>query len=96
MVTAIKRPVLTEKINALKDKRQYAFEVGIDSNKIEIAKAIEKRFNVTVTSVRVQRIKGKKKSQFTRRGKFEGRTREWKKIIVTLKEGDAIEFVENV
>lgn len=92
----IRRPVLTEKINTLKDKRQYAFEVDSSANKIQIGKEIEKRFNVTVTSVRVQTVKGKKKSQLTRRGRFEGRTRTWKKVIVTLKEGQSIEYAENV
>jgi large subunit ribosomal protein L23 len=92
----IRRPVLTEKINALKDKRQYAFEVDPSANKITIEREIEKRFNVTVTSIRVQTVRGKKKSQLTKRGRFEGRTRSWKKVIVTLKEGQSIEYAENV
>ena len=95
MVTAIRRPVLTEKINALKDKRQYAFEVDVDSNKIEIAKAIEKRFNVKVTSIRPMRVQGKAKTQLTRRGRFQGRTRTWKKALITLKEGDTIDLFTN-
>jgi large subunit ribosomal protein L23 len=92
----IRRPVLTEKINALKDKRQYAFEVDPSANKIEIGKVIEKRFNVNITSIRVQSVRGKKKSQLTRRGRFEGKTRSWKKVIVTLKEGQSIEYAENI
>ncbi len=95
MVSILKRPILTEKMNILKDVRQYAFEVPLDSNKIEIVKAIEKKFKVKVTSVRTQKIKGKKKSQFRRGGRFEGRTRMWKKALVTLKEGDSIELLEN-
>lgn len=92
----IRRAVLTEKINLLKDKRQYAFEVDASANKIQIGKEIEKRFNVTITSIRVQTVHGKKKSQMTRRGRFAGRTRSWKKAIVTLKEGQSIEYAENV
>ena len=92
----IRRPVLTEKINALKDKRQFAFEVDPSANKIQIGKEIEKRFNVTITSIRVQTVRGKKKSQLTRRGRFQGRTRSWKKVIVTLKEGQSIEYAEKV
>jgi len=48
-----------------------------------------------VTSVRTLRVKGKRKSQLTRGGRFEGRTNTWKKAIVTLKEGDKIDFFGN-
>jgi large subunit ribosomal protein L23 len=80
----------------LQDKRQYAFEVDTEANKVEIARAIEKKFNVTVESIRTLRLKGKTKSQLTRRGRFAGTTSHWKKAIVTLKEGEKIDFVENV
>lgn len=96
MVKILHRPLVTEKIVELKDQRQYAFEVEKRANKIEIMKAIEKKFNVTVTSVRTMNVKGKRRAQLTRRGRFEGRTAGWKKAIVTLKEGDKIEFFENV
>ena len=92
----LKRPLVTEKMTVLQDKRQYAFEVDPDANKIEIARAVEKKFNVTVESIRTLMLRGKAKSQLTRRGRFEGRASHWKKAIVTLKEGDKIEFVENV
>ncbi|MEX1140526.1 MAG: 50S ribosomal protein L23 [Bacteroidota bacterium] len=92
----IARPILTEKITALQDRRQYAFEVAEKANKIEIAQAIEKRFKVTVLNVRTMVVKGKKKTQLTRGGRFQGRTRLWKKALVTLKEGDKIDYLENV
>ena len=92
----LKRPLVTEKMTTLQDKGQYAFEVDTDANKVEIARAIEKTFNVTVESIRTMMFKGKTKSQLTRRGRFAGRTSHWKKAIVTLKEGEKIEFVENV
>jgi len=91
----LKRPLVTEKMTTLQDKGQYAFEVDTDANKVEIARAIEKTFNVTVESIRTMMFKGKTKSQLTRRGRFAGRTSHWKKAIVTLKEGEKIEFVEN-
>lgn len=96
MNVIIKRPIVTEKMTGLQDRRQYAFEVNGQSNKIEIVRAIEKKFNVTVTNVRTLVVKGKRKTQLTRRGRFEGRTNRWKKAIVTLKEGDKIDFFENV
>jgi large subunit ribosomal protein L23 len=81
-------------MTTLNERNQYAFEVAIDANKIEIAKAIEKRFEVNVLSIRTQRYKGKSKTQFTRRGRFEGKRPGWKKAIVTLKEGQTIEVLE--
>lgn len=96
MADIIARPILTEKMTKLQEARQYAFEVPYSANKIEIEHAVEKRFKVTVTSVRTQRVKGKEKVQLTRRGRFAGRKRNWKKALVTLKTGDKIDFFENV
>lgn len=96
MIGILKRPIVTEKMTALQEKGQYAFEVDRDANKIEIARAVEKKFNVTVVGIRTIRCKGKTKSQLTRRGRFSGRTAEWKKAIVRLKDGDKIEFFQNV
>jgi large subunit ribosomal protein L23 len=95
MTGILKRPIVTEKITGLQDQRQYAFEVVPHANKIEIAKAVEKKFRVTVLGVRTLVVKGKRKTQLTRRGRFEGRTNTWKKAIVTLKEGDKIDYFEN-
>jgi large subunit ribosomal protein L23 len=96
MADIIARPILTEKMTKLQEVRQYAFEVPYSANKIEIEHAVEKKFKVTVLSVRTQRIKGKEKVQLTRRGRFAGRKRNWKKALVTLKVGDKIDFFENV
>jgi large subunit ribosomal protein L23 len=96
MTGIIKRPIVTEKMTALQEKGQYAFEVDLDANKLTIARAVEKKFNVTVLSVRTLNNKGKSKSQLTRRGRFQGRTSRWKKAMVRLKEGDKIEFFQNV
>jgi large subunit ribosomal protein L23 len=96
MAPILKRPIVTEKMTELQEKGQYAFEVELSANKIEIARAVEKKFNVTVLAVRTIRCKGKMKSQMTRRGRFAGRTAAWKKAIVRLKEGDKIEFFQNV
>lgn len=96
MIGIIRRPILTEKITSLQEKRQYAFEVEDKANKIDITRAIEKKFHVTVLNIRTMLVKGKKKSQLRRGGRFEGRTRHWKKAIVTLKVGDKIDYLENV
>lgn len=90
------RPIVTEKISNLQEKGIYAFEVDPDANKIEIARAVEKKFKVTVVNVRTLNFKGKAKTQMTRRGRFEGRTSHFKKAIVTLKEGEKIDLFANV
>ena len=96
MSAILYRPIVTEKMTELESRRQYAFEVDRDSNKIEIQKEIENKFNVTVTNIRTINYKGKQKTQLTRRGRFSGKTPQWKKAIVTLKEGDKLEFFENI
>ncbi len=80
----------------LTSKRQYAFKVDLNANKITIGKAVEKKFNVNVTSVRTANVKGKAKSQMSKRGRIAGKRSDWKKAIVTLKEGQTIDFLANV
>ena len=96
MSRIIYRPIVTEKMTAMQEKQQYAFEVDPQSNKVEIARAISKKFNVTVLSVRTINYEGKTKSQLTRRGRFTGLTSHFKKAIVTIKEGEKIDFFENI
>jgi large subunit ribosomal protein L23 len=87
------RPLVTEKSHGQLDLHgAYTFVVGIDANKIEIARAIEKQFNVKVKDVRTMRYAGKEK----RMGRFVGRKASWKKAVVTLAEGDTIEIFEGV
>jgi large subunit ribosomal protein L23 len=89
----IVRPIVTEKSHSQLDELwAYTFVVAKDANKIEIAKAVEKQFNVKVTDVRTMRYAGKAK----RMGRWLGRKPSWKKAIVTLAEGDAIELFEGV
>jgi large subunit ribosomal protein L23 len=88
------KPLITEK-NTLQQEQlnKYTFEVSNDSNKIEIAKAVEKKFNVRVVNVQTAVVKGKKKSQFTKRGRFEGHRADRKKAIVTLHKEDKIDLL---
>jgi large subunit ribosomal protein L23 len=90
------RPLFTEKIARLQDvENKYAFEVDSSANKIEIGKEIEKKFDVKVLKVQTMNLKGKMRSQLTRRGRFYGRRPNWKKAIVTLAEGDKLDLFEN-
>ncbi len=87
------RPLLTEKAtNGQHEVRpQYTFEVHKSANKVEIRKAVEKAFSdVTVVSVNTIMIKGKKKRLRTAK---EGKRRDWKKAVITLKEGQSIQLV---
>ena len=87
------RPLVTEKSHEQLDRHgAYTFVVANDANKIEIAYAIEKQFNVKVKDVRTMRYAGKEK----RMGRFTGRKASWKKAVVTLAEGDSIEIYEGV
>ncbi len=96
MIGIIYRPIVTEKLSALQEKGVYAFEVDPRANKIEIARAVAKKFKVSVTGVRTMNVKGKSKTQMTRRGRFTGKTSHYKKAIVTLKEGEKIDLFANV
>ena len=89
----IRRPLITEKANKLKeDFNQYSFEVDRRANKIEIRKAVETLFSVRV--VRVQTIS--KAGKMVRVGRNQGKRPNWKKAVVTLVEGNSIEFFEGV
>ena len=102
----IKRPLLTEKSTRLRETgghdgtfaegedyaQKIAFEVALDANKIEIRRAVEKLFNVQVTTVHTQVVRGKEK----RVGRYIGRRPRRKKAIVTLQPGQTIEFFEGV
>ena len=89
----LKKPLITEKGTHLQEElNQYSFEVDPNANKIQIKKAVEARFDVTVTKVRTLKIPGKMKTL----GRFTGRRPDRKKAIVTLAKDDKIEYVEGV
>jgi len=89
--TVLVRPLMTEKSMRLKEElNTVTFQVARDANKVEIRQAVEKVFNVKVSSVRTQSREGKWK----RMGRFEGRRPGWKKAVVTLAAGHNIELVE--
>jgi len=80
-------PIITEKSEKLaRDNNMYTFKISINANKIEIKKAIEKIFSVKVLDVNTIRMLGKPKSL----GKYNGKRPDWKKAVVTLREGDKI------
>jgi len=89
--TVIRRPLITERGAALQEKHnQYLFEVSRRANKMEVKAAVEAMFEVRVTKVNTLTVHGKLK----RMGRFEGRRPDWKKAVVTLAPGEAIDFFE--
>ena len=89
--TVLLRPLMTEKSMRQKDElNTVTFQVATNANKVEIRQAVEKVFNVKVSSVRTQSREGKWK----RMGQFEGRRPGWKKAVVSLAPGHKIELVE--
>jgi len=87
------KPLLTEKLTALREKgNKVGFVVRSDANRIEIKRAVESMLKVRVERVNVMNVRGKTK----RLGKFAGRRSDWKKAIVTLKEGEKLDMFEGV
>ena len=90
-------PVVTEKANAITEKgNRYTFKVSPDANKYQIKDAIEKLYDVKVVAVNTMNYDGKLKSRYTKSGVVSGRRAAFKKAIVTLREGDTIDFYSNI
>ncbi|MCH5334471.1 MAG: 50S ribosomal protein L23 [Alistipes sp.] len=91
------KPILTEKMTVQGEKlNRYGFVVDTKANKLQIREAVERMYNVTVTDVNTINCMGKLKSRYTKAGLLEGRANNFKKAIVTLKEGDKIDFYSNI
>lgn len=86
------KPMVTEKATNLGSSNQYVFMVGIDTNKIEVSKAIQEVYGVKPISVNIIKVKGKK----VNRGRITGKRKDFKKAVITLKKGDAISVYEGV
>ena len=84
------RPVISEKSYSMIEHNRYTFEVAKTATKPQIAQAVTDIFGVTVTSVNTMNVTGKPRRVRAAKGK----TRDWKKAVVTLKEGDSIEFFQ--
>ncbi|MGZ2370151.1 50S ribosomal protein L23 [Ancylomarina sp. YFZ004] len=91
------KPLVTEKMTDLSEKlNRVGFVVDRRATKIDIRRAVEKMYNVKVAAVNTMNYQGKKKSRFTKAGAIEGRTVSFKKAIITLVDGDNIDFYSNI
>lgn len=91
------KPIITEKMTELGEKlNRYGFLVHKDANKLQIKKAVEELYGVEVQAVNTIRYSGKNKSRYTQTGLISGRTSSIKKAIITLAEGETIDFYSNI
>jgi large subunit ribosomal protein L23 len=96
-MSIIIKPVITEKMTAMGEKlNRYGFIVQRKANKLQIKKAIEELYNVQISDVNTMVIPGKAKTRYTKSGFISGQTSAYKKAIVTLKEGETIDFYSNI
>lgn len=97
MMNILLKPIVTEKMTGQgEDMNRYGFVVAKTANKIEIKKAVEDLYGVTVQSVNTMRYGGKSKSKYTKSGAISGKSKSFKKAIVTLAEGENIDFYSNI
>ena len=94
---ALIKPILTEKMTVQGEKlNRYGFIVDRRANKLQVRAAVEQMYGVVVTDVNTMNYLGKAKSRFTKAGLLQGRTNNTKKAIITLKDGDTIDFYSNI
>ncbi len=91
------KPIVTEKATALTDKQnRYTFRVSPDANKFQIKDLVEKTYGVNVVKVNTMIVRGKNKSRYTKSGLLRGKTAAYKKAIITVAEGQTIDFYSNI
>ncbi|MBR6962723.1 MAG: 50S ribosomal protein L23 [Prevotella sp.] len=92
------KPLVTEKMTKITEKRpnRYGFVVRPEANKLQIKDEIESLYNVTVVDVNTMRYAGKRSSRYTKAGLIRGQRNAFKKAVVTLKEGETIDFYSNI
>ncbi len=96
-MSIIIKPIISEKMTRLGEKlNRYAFVVDRSANKLQIKDAVEKLYGVQVQDVNTIIHGGKRKSRFTKTGIIAGKTNTYKKALITLAEGDTIDFYSNI
>lgn len=91
------QPIVTEKANAVSEKlNRYTFKVSPKANKFQIKSLVESLYGVKVTSVNTMNYDGKRKMRYTKSGIIAGKVAAFKKAVVTLAEGETINFYSNI
>ncbi|MDE6417500.1 MAG: 50S ribosomal protein L23 [Duncaniella sp.] len=90
-------PIVTEKANKISEKyNRYTFRVSPEANKYQIKALVEELYGVKVTRVNTMNVRAKNKSRWTKSGLLRGNTAAWKKALVTVAEGQSIDFYSNI
>ncbi|MBD5249796.1 MAG: 50S ribosomal protein L23 [Bacteroides sp.] len=90
-------PIVTEKANKISEKyNRYTFRVSPEANKYQIKALVEELYGVKVTRVNTMNVRAKNKSRWTKSGLLRGNTTAWKKALVTVAEGQSIDFYSNI
>ena len=98
MSSILKRPIITEKTAAFAEKglNKYAFEVDLRASKDQIKREIERVYEVEIEGVNTMIVRGKSRTRQTRRGVVHGKSSNYKKAVVTLVEGEEIDFYKHI
>jgi len=94
----IKRPIITEKLTQLQDEyNRYSFVVDRNATKADVKNEIERLYpEVKVTKINTMIMPSKPKGRYTKGGFISGRSKKWKKAIITLRDGDTIDFFSEI
>jgi len=95
-MSILRKPLITEKVSTLNESGKYGFIVDRDANKVQIKNEVERMYGVTVESVNTMRYQGKLKTRYTKSKVVSGRTAGYKKAIVTVKDGEVIDFYSGI
>ncbi|MEM7509838.1 MAG: 50S ribosomal protein L23 [Bacteroidota bacterium] len=98
-MSVLKKPIITEKLTLLQERKnlpQYGFMVDLKATKQEIKKEVERVYEVEVESVNTLVVRGKRRMRYTKKGIVKGKSSNYKKAIVTLKDGNEIDFYKHI
>lgn len=96
-MSIIIKPIVTEKVAKLGElSNRFGFVVDKKANKVEIKKAVEAAYNVTVVDVNTMNVRPNRSTKFTKSGMISGKTNAYKKAIVQVQDGETIDFYNNI
>lgn len=97
-MTILKRPIITEKTSLQQERglNKYGFEVDLQATRKDVKAEVERMYEVEVESVNTLIVRGKRRQRFTKKGVIKGKSSNYKKAIVTLKDGHEIDFYKHI
>ena len=95
-MSVLLKPLVTEKVSAMNESGTYGFKVSKDANKIQIKNEVEKTYGVSVEKVRTMVYRGKAKSRYSKTRVIKGKSSSFKKALITVAEGEVIDFYSNI